>query len=89
MVKRQTIQWSKDRRYNDQKTDDTMVKRKTIQWSKDRRYNGQKTDDTMVKINRTNKALHRKLTIDQPELRCSERVSSSCSISDTRRVTIK
>jgi hypothetical protein len=59
----------KDRRCNGQKTDDAMVKRQTIQWSKDRRYNGQKTDDTMVKINRTNKALHRKLTIDQPELR--------------------
>ena len=65
------------------------IEGQTIQWSKDRRYNGQKTDDTMVKINRTNKALHRKLTIDQPELRWSERVSSSCSISDTRRVTIK
>jgi hypothetical protein len=40
MTKRQTIQWSKDRQYNDQKTDNTMVKRQTTQWSKDRQYNG-------------------------------------------------
>jgi hypothetical protein len=28
MAKRQTIQWPKDRQYNDQKTDNTMTKRK-------------------------------------------------------------
>jgi hypothetical protein len=31
MTKRQAIQWPKDKRYNDQKTNDTMAKRKTIQ----------------------------------------------------------
>ena len=49
MVKRQTIQWSKDRQYNGQKTDNTMVKRQTTQWSKDRQYNGQQTENAMVK----------------------------------------
>ena len=39
MTKRQTIQWLKDRQYNDQKTDNTMTKRQTIQWPKDRQYN--------------------------------------------------
>ena len=45
----QTIQWPKDRQYNDQKTDNTMTKRQTIQWPKDRQYNDQKTDNTMTK----------------------------------------
>jgi hypothetical protein len=62
MAKRQTIQWPKDRKYNDQrarqyndqKTDNTMTKRQTIQLSKDRQYNGQKTDTTMAKRKRTN-----------------------------------
>ena len=35
MTKRQTIQWPKDRQYNDQKTDNTMAKRQTIQWPKE------------------------------------------------------
>jgi hypothetical protein len=41
MIKRQTTQWSKDRKHNGQ--------RQTIQWSKDRQRNGQKTDNTMIK----------------------------------------
>jgi hypothetical protein len=58
MVKRRTIQWSKeDGQYNGQtKADNIMVKRRrTIQWSKeDGQYNGQKkTDNTMVKRRRT------------------------------------
>jgi hypothetical protein len=40
---------SKDRQYNDQKTDNTMAKRQTKQWPKDRQYNDQKTDNTMAK----------------------------------------
>jgi hypothetical protein len=42
MVKRQTTQWSKDRQYNGQKTDNTMVKRQTTQWSKEK---GQRTNN--------------------------------------------
>jgi hypothetical protein len=30
MTKRQTIQWPKDKRYNDQKTNDTMTERQTL-----------------------------------------------------------
>ena len=53
MTKRQTIQWPKDRQYNDQKTDNTMTKRQTTQWPKDRQYNSQKTDNTMAKRQNT------------------------------------
>ena len=49
MVKRQTIQWPKDKQYNGQMTDNTMAKGQTIQWPNDRQYNGQKTDNTMAK----------------------------------------
>ena len=49
MTKRQTIQWPKDRQYNDKQTDNTMIKRQTIQWPTDRQYNDQKTDNTMTK----------------------------------------
>ena len=31
MTKRQTLQWPKDKRYNGQKTNDTMAKRQTLQ----------------------------------------------------------
>ena len=34
IAKRQTIQWPKDRQYNDKKTDNTMTKRQSIQWPK-------------------------------------------------------
>jgi hypothetical protein len=53
MAKRQTIQWSKDRQYNGQKTDNTMAKRQTMQWPNDRQCNGQKTDNAMAKRERT------------------------------------
>jgi hypothetical protein len=73
MVKRQTIQWPKDKQYNDQMTDNTMAKRQTIQWPKNRQYNGQKTDNTMAKRKSTKgqtmiyKALHSKQKIEQQE----------------------
>jgi hypothetical protein len=34
MIEGQTIQWSKDRQYNDRRTDNTMIEGQTIQWSK-------------------------------------------------------
>jgi hypothetical protein len=49
IAKRQTIQWPKDRQYNDKKTDNTMTKRQSIQWPKDGQYNDQKTVNTMTK----------------------------------------
>ena len=73
MTKRQKIEWSKDRQYNGQKTNNTMTKWQTIQWPKDRQYNGQKTDNTMAKRKSTKgqtmiyKALHSKQKIEQQE----------------------
>jgi hypothetical protein len=32
MIEGQTIQWSKDRQYNDRRTDNTMIEGQTIQW---------------------------------------------------------
>ena len=49
MARRQTIEWSEDRQYNGQKTDNTMARRQTIQWPEDRQYNDQKTDNTMAR----------------------------------------
>jgi hypothetical protein len=43
------LQWPKDKRYNGQKTNDTMTNRQAIQWPKEKRNNGQKTSDTMTK----------------------------------------
>jgi hypothetical protein len=40
---------SKDKQYNDQKTDNTMIKRQAIQWPTDKQYNDQKTNNTMIK----------------------------------------
>jgi hypothetical protein len=62
--------------------------------------NRRRTDNTMAKRKRTKaqiiifKILHRELKIEQNEphlkleLRCSERVNSSCSTCGTRRVTL-
>jgi hypothetical protein len=40
--KRQTIQLPKEKRYNGQKTNNTMAKSQMLQWTKHKRYNGQK-----------------------------------------------
>ena len=86
MAKRQ-----KDRQHNGQKTEE-----QTTQWPKDRR-----TDNTMAKRKSTKgqprSTKHTHKTKDRVtrtplktggELRCSRRVSSSCSTSDTRRVNL-
>jgi hypothetical protein len=38
VTKRQIIQWAKDSKYNEQKTDNTATKRQIIQWPKDLYY---------------------------------------------------
>ena len=77
----QTTQWPKDRR-----TDNTMVKRQ-----KNRQHNGQKKKYKQRSTKHTYKTKDRVTrTPLKPggELRCSGRVSSSCSTSCTCRVNL-
>jgi len=77
----QTTQWSKDRQHNGQKkkTDNTMVKRKRTKGQNNVLQNiTHKTKDRVTRAWRKTGG----------ELRCSGRVSSSCSISGSRRVNL-
>jgi hypothetical protein len=79
----QTTQWPKDRR-----TDNTMAKRQ-----KNRQHNDQKTEEqtTQWPNEHTHKTKDRVIRITLKtgdELRCSGRVSKSCSTSGIRRVNL-
>ena len=58
---------------------------------KDRQYHGQTKNDkrTNHDTQKTKDGASRTILKTGDERRCSERVSSSCSISETRRVTVK
>ena len=84
-------------RYNDPtwRTDNTMDKDTKavmrIRKSKDRQYNGQKKRDEQRSTKHTHKTkdrVTRTPSKTESELRCSARVSSSCSTSGTRRVNL-
>ena len=89
----QTIQWPKDRRTDntmakDRRTDNTMAKRQ-----KDRQYNGQKKKDKSTNNDQQNYTENsdpatRTSPKTRDELMYPGRVSSSCSTSGTRLVTL-
>jgi hypothetical protein len=80
----------KDGQHNDKKTDNTMTKRQTTQWQKDRQHNDKKKGTKWQQ--RSTLKIKDRVTQTPlktwDELRCSKRVSSSCSTSSTRRVNL-
>jgi hypothetical protein len=76
MAKRQ-----KNRQYNGQKTEE-----QTVQWPKEK---GQKDKQQSIKhTHKTKDRVTQTPLKTKGELRCSGRISSSCSTSDTRRVNM-
>ena len=91
-------QKKKDRQYNDQKKKDRQYngqKKKDRQYNgqkKDRQYNGHKSKRTNTNLQNTTQKPKEKATLTPvksgSELRCSRKVSSSCSTSGTHRVNL-